>query len=351
LIHYLSQRIVDLSQTATVRAAALTGFGGLCRTYGIDTAPLLRSAGLPLRAEAEPDRRLSASAVNRALEHAADLSGAEDFGLRLAELRGFSNLGPVTVLARDEPDMRSALAIFIAHLPLHNEALAVALSLEGDVAILMCHILTAGRKTQATDVAVAMLHRILRQLLGSTWTPQMVALERPAPVRPGHFERVFGRQVAFGQDFSGIVFDPADLERPNLLAEADLRRYTADLRQSLSSQQDEPLSARVQRQQRTMLSEQRCTASAVAARLGLARRSLDRGLAKEATSFHALLDAVRRDAALDLVEGSGRSMTEIAGMLGFASAAAFNAWFAARWRLPPGRWRLQQKFLAESAAR
>jgi transcriptional regulator GlxA family with amidase domain len=44
-------------------------------------------------------------------------------------------------------------------------------------------------------------------------------------------------------------------------------------------------------------------------------------------------------------------MTEIAGMLGFASAAAFNAWFAARWRLPPGRWRRRQKLLAESAVR
>jgi AraC-like DNA-binding protein len=331
-----------LSQPATVRAAALTGFRALCRAYGLDPVPLLHAAGLPARAEADPDQRLPAAAVNRLLEQAAEASGAEDFGLRLAELRGFSNLGLVTVLARDEPDMRSALDVFIAYLPLHNEALDIALSLEGDVAILMCRIMTPGRKTQAIDVAVAMLYRILRQLLGSDWVPQMVALERPAPARAGHFQRVFGGQVAFGQDFSGVVFDPGDLARSNLLADADLRRYTAGLRRSLAHLQDEPLSARVQRLQRTALAGQRCTAPAIAARLGLSRRSLDRGLAAEGTSFHALLDAVRRESARDHVEASRRSMTEIAGMLGFASSAAFNAWFATRWGQPPGRWRRQQ---------
>jgi AraC-like DNA-binding protein len=334
---------VQLSQFATVRAAALTGFRGLCRAYGLDPVPLLQAEGLPVRPEAVPDQRLPAAALNRLLEQAAELSGADDFGLRLAELRGFSNLGPVTVLARDEPDMRSALDVFISYLPLHNEALEVALSLEGDVAILMCHILTPGRKTQATDVAVAMLYRILRQLLGSDWVPQMVALERRAPAARGHFDRVFGHQVTFGQDFSGVVFDPADLARPNLLADAGLRPYTAGLRRSLAHQQDEPLSAQVQRLLRAALSGPRCTATATAARLGLSRRNLDRRLAREGSSFHALLDGVRRDAARDLVADSNRSMTEIAGLLGFASSAAFNAWFATRWGQPPGRWRQQQQ--------
>lgn len=339
---------MKLSQTATVRAAALTGFRAMCGSYRLDAGEILRSAGLRPQAEDEPDQRLSASAVNKALERAAELSGAEDFGLRLAELRGFSNLGPVTVLARDEPDIGSALDVFIAYLPLHNEALDVSLVLEGDVAILMCHILTSGPRTQATDVAVAMLHRILRQLMGSAWTPQLVSLERMAPARRGHFERVFGRGVAFGQEFSGIVFDPADLQRPNLLAEADLRRYTDELRKGLRGRQDEPLSLRVQRLQRAMLPSQRCTAPAVAGRLGLSRRSLDRRLALEGTSFLSLLEAVRRDIARGQVEGSHRPMVDIADMLGFGSAAAFSAWFSSRWGMPPGRWRRQTELAARN---
>lgn len=299
----------------------------------------MREAGLDVRAEEYPDCRVPASAVNRILEQAAELSGAEDFGLRLAELRGFSNLGPVTVLARDEPDMRSALDVFRAYLPLHNEALHVGLSLEGDLAILSCTIDTPGAKTQAIDVAVAMLHRILRQLLGSDWAPHLICLERLAPVQSAHFYRVFGRRVRFAEDFSGIVFDPADLARPNLLADAALRPYTAELRRALQAQQGELLTAKVQALLRAMLSSRRCTAPFVARQLGLSRRTLDRRLADEGTTYHTLLETVRRDIARGQVEGSKRSMIEIADLLGFGSAPSFSSWFATAFGAPPGEWR------------
>lgn len=328
-----------MSQRATIRAAALTGYQALCRSYGLDAGLILRGVGLSPRIEDEPDHRVPAIAVNLALERAAEASGAEDFGLRLAELRGFSNMGPVTVLARDEPDMQSALDVFMAYLPLHNEALDVSLLVQGDVALLSCKINAPGHKTQATDVAVAMLHRILRQLLGTGWAPEMICLERLAPIQTRHFHKVFGHCVHFSQEFSGIVFNTADLRRPNLLAEAALRPYTAGLRMSLRDQHGEPLAGRTHRLLRVTLSSGRCTAPFVARQLGLSRRTFDRRLAAEGTSFHALLDDVRRDVACGQIERSARSMAEISDILGFASAPAFNAWFLAQFGMPPGQWR------------
>ncbi len=328
-----------MRQHPTVRAAALTGFGALARSYGLDPAALLREAGLPTDPERDPDRRLAASRINRLFEQAAELAGTEDFGLRLAELRGFSNLGPVTLLARDEPDIRSALGIFISYLPLHNEALTIDLVEEGGLAILGCTIASDGPRIQATDVAVAMLHRILRQLLGLGWHAQGIYLERPRPVRLGQFERSFSGRVHFAQDFSGIVFDPADLDRPNLLAEAALRPYTAQLLAGLPGLADLPLAERVRRLLRAMLAGRRCTAPLVADRLGLSRRTMERRLAAEGASFHALLDEVRGDLARGQLTGTTRSNAEIAELLGFASSAAFTAWFAGRHGLPPQAWR------------
>lgn len=66
------------------------------------------------------------------------------------------------MLARDEPDIRSALSIFIAYLPLHNEALSIDLTEQDGLAILSCAMTAKGPRIQATDVAVAMLHRIPR---------------------------------------------------------------------------------------------------------------------------------------------------------------------------------------------
>lgn len=341
MISQLRQIISEMSQGATVRAAALTGFGALSRSYGLDPAALLRGAGLPPHAEQEPDRRLPAVAIDRLFERAAALADAEDFGLRLAELRGFSNLGPVTVLARDEPDMRSALAVFTGYLPLHNEALTITLQASEDLAILSCHLSGDGPKTQATDVAVAMLHRILRELLGTDWRPHGVYLERLRPVRISGFARAFGAPLHFAQEFSGIVFDPADLDRPNLLAQAALRPYTAALRAALPGDRDQPMTQRVSRLLRAMLAGRRCTAAQVAERLGLSRRSLDRHLAAEGTSFLALLDDVRGELARGQLTGSRRSNAEIAELLGFSGSPAFTAWFSIHHGMSPRTWRKQ----------
>lgn len=332
---------MEMRQTPTVRAAALTGFSALARSYGLDPAALLRAAGLPADAEQDPDQRLPSRAINEMFERTADLAGADDFGLRLSELRGFSNLGPVTLLARDEPDIRSALAIFISYLPLHNEALVIDLAEHDGLAILACVVAGDGPKVQATDVAVAMLHRILRQLLGTGWCAQGVYLERQRPVRLGPFERAFNARVYFAQDFSGIAFPVADLDRPNLLAEAALRPYTAQLRASLPGLADLSLTERIRRLLRAMLAGRRCNAPLVAARLGLSRRTMERRLAAEGTTFHTLLDDVRAEVARGQLSGTSRSNAEIAELLGFASSAAFTAWFAAQHELPPQAWRRQ----------
>lgn len=328
-----------MRQTPTIRAAALTGFGPLARSYGLDPAGLLRAADLPTDAERDPDRRLPTSAINRLFERAADLAGADDFGLRLAELRGFSNLGPVTLLARDEPDIRSALAIFTSYLPLHNEALTIDLSEQDGLAILACKVAGEGPKVQATDVAVSMLYRILRQLLGTGWQAQGIYLERSRPVRLGPFERAFSGRVHFTQDFSGIAFPVADLDKPNLLAEAALRPYTAQLRAALPGFADLPLAERIRRLLRAMLAGGRCTAPRAAERLGLSRRTMERRLAVEGTTFHALLDEVRGEVARGQLIGSARSNAEIADLLGFGSSSAFTAWFTTQHGLPPQAWR------------
>ncbi len=301
----------------------------------------MRTAGLPADAERDPDRRLPSAVINRLFEMAAEQAEIEDFGLRLAELRGFSNLGPVTLLARDEPDIRSALAIFMSYLPLHNEALIVDLSVQDGLAILVCYLAGEGPKVQATDVAVAMLHRILRQLLGTGWRAQGIYLERQRPVQLGRFERAFSGRVHFAQDFSGIAFSATDLDRSNLLADAGLRPYAAQLRSALPGLTDLPLAEQIRRLLRVMLAGRRCTAPLAAERLGLSRRTMERRLAAEGDTFHGLVDEVRGEVACGQLSGSSRSNAEIAELLGFSSSAAFTAWFTTRHGLPPQTWKIR----------
>lgn len=323
----------------TVRAAALTGLAALCRSYGVDAAPVLRRAGLPANAELTPDRRLPVTAVNLAFELAATACGRDDFGLRLSELRGFANLGPIGLLARDEPTVGEALAAIAGYLPLHNDALAITREAFGTIVVLRSTVLTAGPKRQATDIAVAMQHRILRQFTGPAWEAEEVCLTRPRPADPAKFRQVLGPHVRFDADFDGIVVRAELLDAPNPMAQAALRPYASQLLRLTDPGAGETMADRVRRVLGLLLSSGRCTAAHVALHLGVSRRTLTRALEAEGTRFLALLDAERAEVAQRHLAGRARNLTQIADLLGFSSPAAFSTWFRGQFGVSPRDWR------------
>lgn len=332
-----------MSQTKglTVRAAVLTGLAALCRSYGVDAGALLRRAGLPANAESLPDRRLACLAVNRVFELAAQECGRDDFGLRLSELRGFSNLGPISLLARDEPSVGEALAAIEAYLPLHNDALALSRQHFGEIVVLRSALLTPGPKVQVIDIAVAAQHRILRQLAGPQWQAEEVCLSRPRPADAAKFRQVLGPHVRFDADFDGIVIRAELLDRPNPMADPALRPYASQMLRLADPGTGESMADRVRRVLALLLSSGRCTAGHVAAQLGISRRTLTRALAAEGTRFLVLLDAERGEVAQRHLAGRARSVGQIAELLGFSSPAAFSTWFRARFGVSPRAWRRQ----------
>lgn len=327
----------------TVRAAAVSGLGALCRSYGADPARVLRAAGLPATVEAAPDRRVAVTAVNRAFELAAAATGRDDFGLRLCELRGFSNLGPIGLIARDEPSVGAALAAIEAYLPLHNDALGIAREHHGEIVVLRAAILAPGPAVQARDIAVTMLHRIIGQFAGPGWAAEEVCLTRPPPADSTRFRQVLGRALRFNAEFDGIVIRADLLDRPNPLADPAFRPYAGHLLGLADPGRGESMAMRVRRVLSLLLSSGRCTAGHVAARLGLSRRTLTRALEAEGTRYLALLDEARDEVAHRQLAGSARSLTEIADLLGFSGPAAFSTWFRRRHLCSPRDWRRRER--------
>lgn len=323
----------------TVRAAALTGLGALCRSYGVSAAGVLRGAGLSPTLEDEPDRRVPAAAVNLALELAAEACGCDDFGLRLSELRGLANLGPIGLIARDEPTIGAALGAIEACLPLHNDALGVRRERFGDLVALHTAVLMPGPKRQAGDIALAMQHRILRQLAGAQWQAEEVLLTRPPPADPARFRQALGPRLRFDAESDAIIVRAELLERPNPLADPAFRPYASWLRVGADPGRAEPMSERVRRVLWLLLPGGRCTGGRMAARLGVSRRTLTRALAAEGTSFLALLDETRRDIAQRQLASGTRSLAEISDLLGFSGAAAFSTWFRHHHAASPRQWR------------
>src|SRR4051794_18843767 len=96
-----------------IRTNTLTGYAGLARSLGLDPAALMAGVGLNIRDLDVPDRWIPAAPAARLLELSAEQSGCPDFALRLADLRQLGTLGPLSVVLRDEPDVRSALGLLI----------------------------------------------------------------------------------------------------------------------------------------------------------------------------------------------------------------------------------------------
>jgi AraC-like DNA-binding protein len=301
----------------------------------------MRAAGLDPAGLAVQDRWIPAAAVARLLEISAVASGREDFGLRLAEFRRLANLGPLALVIREEPDVRSVLEMLIRYEHTYNQAISIRPSEADSLATIRMHLELgepAGTR-QATELAVGALHHIHRQLHGTSWRPLSVCFPHPAPADTGTHLRIFGPVLQFQREFAGIVLRASDLAAPNQIADPLLRPYAHQFLDSMAPSAEVTMAARVRDLIEVLLPTGHCSIVQVARNLGVDRRTVQRRLAGSGQTFSALLNAVRAELAERLVPNPRRSLTEIAGELGFSEPSAFSRWFRSQFGCSPTQWR------------
>jgi AraC-like DNA-binding protein len=323
------------------RYAALSGYGVLGDSLGLDWAPLVRSAGLDPASLAVQDRWIPAAAVAQLLEISAAASGREDFGLRLVEFRRLANLGPLTLVIREEPDVRSVLEMLIRYEHTYNQALSIRLSEADGLATIRMDLELgepAGTR-RATDLAVGALHHIHRQLHGARWQPLSVFFSHPAPADLSTHLRIFGPMLQFQREFAGIVLRCSDLAAPNQLSDPLLRPYAHQFLDSVAPHDDATTVTRVRELIEVLLPTGHCSIVQVARSLGVDRRTVHRRLADSGETFSSLLNAVRAELAERLIPNPRRSLTEIAEQLGFSEPSAFSRWFRGQFGCSPKEWR------------
>jgi len=326
---------------AEVRAASLHGYVELAGSLGIDPTLLLEGAGLDVADLATPDKWIPALGVVRLLHASAEASARDDFGLLLSELRRLSTLGPLSVVLREEPDVRSALDLLLRYERSYNEALNLELDESGGLATVRLRI-EVGQPAptqQATDLAVAALVGILRVFLGQDWTPMTVCFTHARPHRLSTYERLLGERLQFGEVFSGVVLSSADLDQPNVGSDPTLRPYAQQLLSTLPTARPETAADRVRELVELLLPMGRCSVGNVARSMGVDRRTLHRHLAEHGETFTSVLHATRGRLAERHLANPRYSFTEISQLLGFAAPSAFSRWFRDQYGTSPRAWR------------
>lgn len=324
-----------------VRSASLNGYVELAQSLGLDAHAMLRRAGLNVRLLADPETPVSTQGVRQLLQASAEASGQEDFGLQLAARRSFSNLGPISLVLKAEPSARAALNTLCRYLRLLNASLLTRLEERDDLLLISEDILSepGARLEQSMQLAVGVMHRILRELLGPSWQPLSVGFKQARPCRPERFERFFGTQVAFEAGHNGIVCRAADLARSLPGSQPELVAFARHQLDDALAQGPLGPHTTVRQLIMALLPGGRCTAQQVAAHLGVDRRTLHRHLQRDGSDFSQLLQSVRVEMARHQVGQSQRPLAEVAALLGFASASAFAYWFRQSFDASARQWR------------
>lgn len=327
-----------------IRSASLNGYMELARSVGLHPQSMMRKAGLSPRCLDDPETPISVAAVRQLLETSAQAAGVEDFGLRLARDRRISNLGPISVVLRDEPTARQALDTLSRYLRLLNASLLTHIEDHTDVVIIREELLIDGAAAvrQSIELAVGVMFRILVELLGPAWRARRVCFTHRAPTDLSNHRILFGVEIEFNSSFNGIVCAAKDLATRLPVHESGMSPYARRfLDQALSTVQGNTADS-ARQLIAALLPGGRCTADQVAQHLGIDRRTLYRHLLAQGTSFLALLSAIRSEFAVRQIRDSDRSLVELAELLGFSGASAFAYWFRQRFGCTVSQWRKSQ---------
>jgi AraC-like DNA-binding protein len=324
-----------------VRGASLNGYIELMESLGRDPGTFLRKAGLSAQLLKDPETLIPSHSLRELLETTASATGMEDFALRLAARRTFGSLGPISLVLKEEPTPRQALDTLCRYLRLISTALVLRIEEAGQAVVIREDLLPGpGPATrQAMELTIAMMFRILRELIGPQWRPQQVCFTHRPPADMAAHRAFFGRNPMFNQPFNGLVCAATDLNKPRTPDNSGATQLTRDYLDAALRRRGEGIRGTSRELIMALIPGGRCTAQQVARHLRIDRRTLHRHLIAEGLSFSVLLDEVRTELVKRHLQESDLPIGEIAGLMGFSTQSSFSHWFRAAFGCSVTQWR------------
>ncbi|MBS1691279.1 MAG: AraC family transcriptional regulator [Actinobacteria bacterium] len=311
-----------------IRATCLLQYRELVHELGGDPQSILREAGLPPQDAGRADRFISLRAVAAALESAAEVTSAPDFGRRLAARRGIETVGAIGLAAQTAPTLQAAFSIFSTFIGAHSPGLLVRLTPGADAddrEFFEFRILLdpAPRQRQAIELGLGAALQILRAILGASYSPLSAHLPHTALGPSSDYVRYFGCTTYFAQPAAGFTLRAADLRRPLRRDDHTHRRTVHQLAIQIDDRQPR-LSHTTTDVARTLLPTGALTLVLVARHLNMHPRTLQRRLAAEGTTFATLVDNIRRDTAQHYLRDTNVGLDHLSRILGYSEQSVLT---------------------------
>jgi AraC-like DNA-binding protein len=302
--------------------------GAMLADLGVPAGPVLRLAGLPEDLFLDPQVTLAPEQFYRLWSALEEVSGDPAIGATLAGRMTTETFQPPIFAALCSPDLHRAAE----RLAVHKRLLGpLRLTVDTGGGALS---LTVGWPPEPVPppglVAYELAFWVALARLGTRTRVSPARITMPAPPRDAAaaYEEYLGVPLRAGPA-TMVAFAALDARRPFLTANAEMWQvFEPELRRRLADlDRVESTAERVHAALLELLPAGHGTASAVARRLALSGRTLQRRLAGEGTSFQAVLQSTRQALARHYLDRPGITIAEIAFLLGYDEPSSFHRAF------------------------
>lgn len=313
----------------------------LAARWHVTPAALLDGTDIEETQLEDAQARVSPHALRVLFQRALELTREPGLGFYFGLQLKLSSHGSVGFAAMTSATLRDALRVAERFLSLRSPFLSLRTVEHGDSAAL-----ELGSAFPDSDVHVFLtealftaLIQMARSMLGRP-VQAMFELSYPEPAHFTGFAHLWPGPARFGRPLSRICFAPSILDESLQMSDAvAARQALVECERELGSLlETSSLLASVRRQlggrdrgypSLTELARER----------HVSPRTMKRRLAEQGTSYQKLLDELRRDRSLKLLELEGNTIEQIAEQLGYSDAANFNRAFRRWLGVSPSAWR------------
>ena len=307
------------------------GWKVLMADIGINSADVLTLAGLPPDLFSQRDASLSVNDYFNFWDSLEKIAHGVEVPLRLAGALSAESFDPPIFASLCSPNLNVALRRLKQYKPLIGP---IALDVEtNDVfssVTISCYKteLPIPRLLSATELVFFV--QVARMATRHHIIPKEVVCSVSLS-QPNLYKDYFGVEVKSG-NVNRVSFRVADAQRPFLTENAgmwnffepELKKRLSKLLVEASTQQ------RVKSALLELLPSGQVSIDHVAGKLAVSKRTLQRKLSSEQSSFQSVLNATRQELAQHYLNNSGMSSGEISFLLGFQDSTsfyrAFNSW-------------------------
>ncbi len=295
---------------------------------------LLKEAGLRRADLQDLDSRIPYAAVVALMERAAALLGEPDFGLRLGASQDISDSGLIGFVMLNSARLVDAVS------NLHRYFLVVGDGEEFDVVQGGPHVSLRFRESdpalrglrQNSEYIAAIVVRACRDMTRKRVSPVRVEFMHSRPNVNVDYEAILGCPVRFRADWDAVVFASETMQLPVIGANHKLLQVLEMSCQKILG--PTPKKQDVVHAVRALIVEGLTRGGvqigAVASKLGMSSKTLERRLRTRNESFSALIDAIRQDLAKQYLSETDFRLEQIAYLTGYSEPAALVRAFK-RW--------------------